>query len=189
MMTNFVTNPIIQNLNQFFLCEFKRHMCFTWPLLQWLGSSFTWNTVLYYSGHHLPMWTHSVLFDQAVKDLSLLRCVVFIETDYLWIMIGSKVALFVHNGGLVSSIVSWPLIEVMQIVELVEGNHTLGGGVAFLALNYNFQRLLMLTLIRFYVLESINNVRSATMLSMMVLCKINMSSLYSSMFFVHLNFK
>ena len=74
-------------------------------------------------------------------------------------MIGPQVSLSIHIGGLVGSIVSWSLSNILQIIELVDRTQPLRDGVSFLALNYSFERLIMLTFINCYVLESINTIR------------------------------
>lgn len=139
-------------------------MSFTWYLVQWVVSSFTWNPVLnclHVVCTHIilcPCRPIPVLFTQAVKDLSLLWCVACTEIGYIHIMIGSQVSLFVRSGGPKGPDVSRPLTEIMQTIELVEGNPTLGNEVSFLTLSCSFQGLLVLTFINFYILESINTI-------------------------------
>lgn len=140
-------------------------MCVTWSLLQWLVSSFTWNPVLNFS--HIVCTqviiylcrSIPVLFTQAVKDLSLLRYVACIEIGYLQIMIGFQVTLYVRSGGPVGPTISRPLTEILQTIDLVEGNPSFGSEVTFLSLSYSFVGLLVLSFINCYVLESINTIR------------------------------
>lgn len=113
----------------------------------------------------------------------------------LRIMIGSQVAPFIHSGASMGFAISWPLTKVFQIIELVEGNHTLWGGVSFLSLNCRFQGYLLLpssivmSLKASTLSAGYSITLSVTTLMLMVICKLNMSSSYSTMLFVHSNFK
>lgn len=94
-------------------------MCFNNIWLQCLGSSFTWNLALDYSCvvcTQVVICPHRhilVLFDQVLKSLSLLRCAICIETNYLQIMIDSQVALFIRSGGPMGSVVFYLFTEVL----------------------------------------------------------------------------